>query len=42
MLANWRITRLNRLLQAGGVIAYPTEGVWGLAHHIPMRAPKQK
>ncbi|BDX18204.1 threonylcarbamoyl-AMP synthase [Halopseudomonas aestusnigri] len=30
MLANWRITRLNRLLQAGGVIAYPTEGVWGL------------
>lgn len=30
MLANWRVTRLNRLLQAGGVIAYPTEGVWGL------------
>ena len=30
MLAHWRTTRLNSLLQAGGVIAYPTEAVWGL------------
>lgn len=30
MLARWRLVQLNRILHAGGVIAYPTEAVWGL------------
>jgi L-threonylcarbamoyladenylate synthase len=30
MLAAWRIRQVDRVLQAGGVIAYPTESVWGL------------
>ena len=30
MLANWRIRQVERVLHAGGVIAYPTEAVWGL------------
>lgn len=30
MLANWRIRQVDRVLHAGGVIAYPTEAVWGL------------
>jgi len=29
-LADWRQPVLTRLLANGGVIAYPTEGVWGL------------
>jgi L-threonylcarbamoyladenylate synthase len=28
MLARWRLVQLNRILHAGGVIAYPTEAVW--------------
>lgn len=30
MLAVWRIRQVDRVLNAGGVIAYPTEAVWGL------------
>ena len=30
MLAGWRVRQVQRILQAGGVIAYPTEAVWGL------------
>ncbi len=30
MLASWRIRQVDRILHAGGVIAYPTEAVWGL------------
>ena len=30
MLAGWRLGQVRRILQAGGVIAYPTEAVWGL------------
>ncbi len=30
MLAAWRIGQVDRILNAGGVIAYPTEAVWGL------------
>lgn len=30
MLAAWRIRQVDRVLRAGGVIAYPTEAVWGL------------
>ena len=30
MLARWRLIQLDRILHAGGVIAYPTEAVWGL------------
>ncbi len=33
MLANWRIRQVERILHAGGVIAYPTEAVWGLGCH---------
>jgi len=30
MLAGWRLGQIRRVLQSGGVIAYPTEAVWGL------------
>lgn len=30
MLATWRARQVDRILHAGGVIAYPTEAVWGL------------
>ncbi|MFN3581900.1 MAG: L-threonylcarbamoyladenylate synthase [Pseudomonas sp.] len=30
MLANWRIRQVERIVKVGGVIAYPTEAVWGL------------
>lgn len=29
-LSSWRLDRARRHIRAGGVIAYPTEGVWGL------------
>jgi L-threonylcarbamoyladenylate synthase len=30
MMAAWRIAQVARVVRAGGVIAYPTEAVWGL------------
>lgn len=30
MLADWRLKQARRVLHSGGVIAYPTEAVWGL------------
>lgn len=30
MIGNWRIQQAARVVRAGGVIAYPTEAVWGL------------
>ncbi|MFC3608046.1 L-threonylcarbamoyladenylate synthase [Stutzerimonas tarimensis] len=30
MVSEWRIGQAARVVQAGGVIAYPTEAVWGL------------
>ena len=30
MASQWQISRAARLVRAGGVIAYPTEAVWGL------------
>lgn len=30
MLAQWRLGQLRRVLYSGGVIAYPTEAVWGV------------
>lgn len=30
MVGNWRIGQVARVVRAGGVIAYPTEAVWGL------------
>jgi len=30
MHGNWRIQRVARVVREGGVIAYPTEAVWGL------------
>jgi len=30
MVSQWRLRRAARLLQQGGVLAYPTEAVWGL------------
>ncbi|HCL74311.1 MAG TPA: tRNA threonylcarbamoyladenosine biosynthesis protein RimN, partial [Pseudomonas sp.] len=30
MVGNWRIQQAARVVWAGGVIAYPTEAVWGL------------
>ena len=30
MLISWRAQHMARLIKAGGVIAYPTEAVWGL------------
>lgn len=29
-LPRWRFLLLRRILRSGGVVAYPTEGVWGL------------
>lgn len=31
MTPEWRLHRAARLLRAGGLVAHPTEGVWGLA-----------
>lgn len=33
MLAEWRLGQIRRVLYSGGVIAYPTEAVWGLGCH---------
>jgi L-threonylcarbamoyladenylate synthase len=30
MASEWQVHRVARLVRAGGVIAYPTEAVWGL------------
>lgn len=30
MLTGWRLGQIQRVLLSGGVIAYPTEAVWGL------------
>lgn len=30
MLADWRLGQIRRVIHSGGVIAYPTEAVWGL------------
>ncbi|HNJ74852.1 MAG TPA: Sua5/YciO/YrdC/YwlC family protein, partial [Pseudomonadales bacterium] len=30
MVSQWRLLRAARLLRQGGVLAYPTEAVWGL------------
>lgn len=30
MLADWQCNRVARIVREGGVIAYPTEAVWGL------------
>jgi len=30
MVSNWRVKQVARVVRAGGVIAYPTEAVWGL------------
>ena len=30
MASHWQVSRIARLVRAGGVIAYPTEAVWGL------------
>lgn len=30
MVSHWRVQRVARVVRAGGVIAYPTEAVWGL------------
>lgn len=30
MISDWRARQAARVVAAGGVIAYPTEGVWGL------------
>lgn len=30
MASHWQVSRVARLVRAGGVIAYPTEAVWGL------------
>lgn len=30
MHGSWRVRQVARVLRAGGVIAYPTEAVWGL------------
>ena len=30
MMMNWHIKRAAAILQQGGIVAYPTEGVWGL------------
>lgn len=30
MVSSWRLRQINQTIQAGGVIAYPTEAVWGL------------
>ena len=33
MLADWRLGQVRRVIHSGGVIAYPTEAVWGLGCH---------
>lgn len=30
MVSSWRVQRVARVVRQGGVIAYPTEAVWGL------------
>ncbi|MBT8767355.1 L-threonylcarbamoyladenylate synthase [Metapseudomonas boanensis] len=30
MVSNWRVQQVARVVREGGVIAYPTEAVWGL------------
>lgn len=30
MIGSWRVQQATRVIRAGGVIAYPTEAVWGL------------
>ncbi|MBE7374010.1 L-threonylcarbamoyladenylate synthase [Pseudomonas lopnurensis] len=30
MIGSWRVQQVARVVRAGGVIAYPTEAVWGL------------
>jgi L-threonylcarbamoyladenylate synthase len=30
MVSSWRVKQVARVVQSGGVIAYPTEAVWGL------------
>ena len=30
MVSSWRVQQVARVVRAGGVIAYPTEAVWGL------------
>ncbi|WCD80445.1 L-threonylcarbamoyladenylate synthase [Pseudomonas sp. TUM22785] len=30
MVSNWRVQQVARVVRGGGVIAYPTEAVWGL------------
>ncbi|AQZ94075.1 L-threonylcarbamoyladenylate synthase [Halopseudomonas phragmitis] len=30
MVSSWRLRQINQTIQTGGVIAYPTEAVWGL------------
>ncbi|WP_120997474.1 tRNA threonylcarbamoyladenosine biosynthesis protein RimN [Stutzerimonas urumqiensis] len=30
MISSWRVQQAARVIRAGGVIAYPTEAVWGL------------
>lgn len=30
MFSSWRVQRVARIVREGGVIAYPTEAVWGL------------
>jgi L-threonylcarbamoyladenylate synthase len=30
MIISWRVRQIARIVEAGGVIAYPTEAVWGL------------
>ncbi len=30
MISSWRVQQAARVVRAGGVIAYPTEAVWGL------------
>ncbi|HAB87155.1 MAG TPA: tRNA threonylcarbamoyladenosine biosynthesis protein RimN, partial [Pseudomonas sp.] len=30
MIGDWRVQQVARVVRAGGVIAYPTEAVWGV------------
>ena len=30
MVTSWQVQQAARVVRAGGVIAYPTEAVWGL------------
>ena len=30
MASNWQIQQTARVVREGGVVAYPTEAVWGL------------